>query len=494
MKTSTEARKGMRRRSRRRMAIGLNVIAALSLAALLVAMVNYLSYRYYLRGDWSSSHFYSISEKTDHLLQSLTNDVDVIVFFQRGQRIYSDVENLLQEYQTASRRIRVEYVDPDRDLARTEVLIAEYGVSSANVVIFIAGGRSKFVTAEDIVDYDYSYAQYGQMPREIAFKGEQAFSSAIQSITQAKRPIVYFLAGHGEKAVDDFDQYSGYSGIAKHIERDNVAVRTLNFGEMQDVPQDADALIIAGPMKRLAQPEADLIAQYLERNGRVLFLLDAVFESGLDALLEDWGIVLGRDLVVDASRTLTGRELFVSEYGSHPICEPLAGITTIFYLPRSVRPLNGSGAEEKTSVDKPRVTLLASSSESGWAETDVDESPLKYDAARDRPGPVPVAAAAEKGPALGMGVRIRPTRMVVVGDSDFAANGALSGGNLDFFMNSLNWLLEREELMAIAPKTYEESRLILSGNQLTALLLIAVAGMPLAIAVIGAFVWAWRRK
>ena len=86
------------------------------------------------------------------------------------------------------------------------------------------------------------------------------------------------------------------------------------------------------------------------------------------------------------------------------------------------------------------------------------------------------------------------TRMVVVGTSSFVDNGSLAGGNLDFFMNSLNWLLQREQLIAVGPKLPEEFRLDMSPNQARAVYGLVIGGMPLAVAVLGLFVWTKRRK
>ena len=86
------------------------------------------------------------------------------------------------------------------------------------------------------------------------------------------------------------------------------------------------------------------------------------------------------------------------------------------------------------------------------------------------------------------------TRMVVVGTSRFVDNSDLAGGNLDFFMNSLNWLLQREQLVAVSPKTPEEFRLDMSPNQQMAVYILVMGGMPLAVAIVGLMVWLGRRK
>ncbi|MCX6996860.1 MAG: GldG family protein [Kiritimatiellaeota bacterium] len=476
-----------------KLAIGLNTGVALALALLLGGLLNYLGYRHYRRADLSRTQMYQLSDKTKSLLHSLTNAIDVVVFFQARQDIYEDVDNLLKEYQYASKLIRIQQVDPDRDLARTELLAKKYQVDQPNVVVFDHGGRVKHVTVDDIVEMDYSGMMSGQPARRVAFKGEQAFSSAIQNVTQARRPTVYFLAGHGERDPDSFDRRNGYSTLAKDIRGDNVEIRKLNLGEKQVVPADADLLVIAGPQKRLASAEVDRLRQFIGEKGRVLCLLDSITQPGLALLLKDWGVQVGDDVVVDPTRTQSGQELFLTEYEAHPVTDKLRGNVSILYLPRSVEAVGGAEASAESLPDKPRVTVLAKCTAGGWAETRTDQNPMRYDPGEDRKGPVGVAAAVEKGAAGGIDVQIKPVRLVVFGDSDFLSNGALAGGNADFFLSAMNWLLDRKELMAIAPKPVEELRLMLDRRQLRLLGWCVIAGLPGLVAAWGVLVWLRRR-
>ncbi len=476
----------------RKIAISVNTVMALTLAFLLVLMVNYLSGRHYFRTDLSRARHYQLSEKTLNLLAGLTNPVNVIVFFQPQQELYDDVDNLLKEYAYASSLIQVEKVDPDRDLARTEELTRKYHVDQPNVVVFETAEQARFVTANDIMEYDYSQVPYGQMPEKVAFRGEEAFSSAIYGITQQHKPIVYFLQGHGERDVNNFSRSAGFSDIARAIQQDNIEIRNLLLGKEQRIPDDCDALVIAGPENSISEPELNLIRAYLDQKGRMMVMLDAMTKTGLEPLLVQWGVRVSEDVVLDLSRTLTGRELFINEYGPHPITRRLAGETSIFYLPRSVEPLNPAD-QTADSPDKPRVISLAACSAAGWAETDLIRKPMKYDAGIDRPGPVSVAVASEKGPIPGMAVQIPPTRLVVFGDSDFASNAGLSGGNSDFFLNALNWLLEREQLLGISAKPVEQNRLIMTQADLRMLFWGVVAGLPGLVALVGIWVWFRRR-
>jgi hypothetical protein len=59
--------------------------------------------------------------------------------------------------------------------------------------------------------------------------------------------------------------------------------------------------------------------------------------------------------------------------------------------------------------------------------------------------------ALERGGGVARDVALRPTRVVVVGDASFVANGALSrraNANRDVFLNSVAWLAGLDALTA----------------------------------------------
>jgi len=488
------ARRAIRRRQGRRMVIGINVIASLLLSISCLVLLNLLASSRPFRVDLGRSGFYTLSDKSISLLQSIKDPVEVKIFYQRGQDVLRDIEALMDGYRYQAPLMQVEYIDPDRHLARAEELAARFGVKQPNVVIFHHKARTRIVSTEEILEYDFSAVRQGVAPARASFRGEQAFTSALLAITQERTPVVYFLTGHGERRPDNFDPFTGYSSIAKGLARDRIEVRMLNLGETQSVPADCDALIIAGPTRRIAQPELDLIGAYLDRSGRVLMMIDALKRTGLESLLLRWGVQLGDDIVVDPGRTITGREIFVTQYGFHPITERIQGLTSIFHLPRSVLPVQTPATGASAQADRPHATILATTSERGWAERAPDLAPMRFDPDVDMPGPVPIAVAVERGPVAGIDVQIRSSRLVVVGDSAFVSNGALTGGDEDFFMSALNWLLDRDLLMAIAPKSYEDARLLLDRDDLRRLFMLFVVALPGGTILLGLLVHVRRRK
>lgn len=475
---------------RHRLWITLSTGAALLLALAVALMINYLSFRHYYREDWSRTQLYKLSSKTTGLLESLDKPIEVTVFFQPGNVLYEDIHNLLREYRFHSTRLNIQWVDPDRDISQTEELAVKYQVTDPNVVVFDCEGRSKYVRVDEIANIDASSG----IERITSFKGELAFSSAIQGVVQKTVPVVYFLTGHGERDISNFDRRIGFSSAAQLIERDNIDVKPLLLSTVKQIPADCGVLIVAGASQSMSKAEADMISIWLRRSGRLMVLTDAGQTSGLEKMLQEWGVLLHNDIVMDPDRTLTGREVFVSAYNRHPITAKLGTTAAIFHMPRAVEP---DYTQPKTvSADRPQVTPLALSSKNSWSEAQSEQMPAKYDKGTDDLlGPVSLAVAVEKGDTTGLlDMKLRPSRLVVFGDSGFISNSGLTGGDTSLFMSSLNWLLDREQLMAISPKKVDDTRLKLTRDKIHILALSTVGIIPALAALFGTALWFRRRK
>lgn len=470
----------------------LNIVMALVLAFVLVQMINFIALRNPVRVDWSDSKYYALSDKTQGLLQQVDEPLEVVAICQNEFVLYDDIKSLLEEYQYLSRHMDVKWVDPVRDRSQAEKLATKYGLVQAPVIVFVYKGRHKAVALDDFAEY--TSVKNRKDPVLSAFKGEQAFSSAIQGLMQENNPVVYFLAGHGERSVNNFEP-QGYSKIGAIIQGDNIEIKELLLANKTGVPDDASLLVVAGPTKMMSKVEAEMIEAYLNRNGRVMLLLDALIDTGLEDMVRRWGVGLRNDYVRDPKNTQKGGDVYVREYYDHEITKKMTSMGARFHWPRSVEPLPTS-RQESVAEDRPTVSPLARTSEESWSETQLDQVPPKYDEnSSDLKGSFSLAVAVERGASKqSLDVQIEPTRMVIFGDSDFVTNAAISGGDQDLFMSALNWLLNREELMAIAPKPIEMVKLNLTQQQLKQLLGMGAAGIPTIAVVAGLLVWFLRRK
>ena len=486
----------------RRLVIGANVLVQIVALLAVVVMVNWLASRHYVRFDWTKAGYYQLAGKTKQVLRSLKDPVDLIVFLPPNdhrdyvEKILDDVRNLLKEFQFYGKeKLHVEYVDPQRDLARAQQLVKQYTLDSPDVIIFASRGHHKYVRLDEMVDLDTQSQEMGES-RVKVFKGEGLFLSAIQTVTEEESPKIYFLTGHGERDPEDFDQHEGYSELARYIKRDNILVQKWNLLENQALPTDASAIVIAGPRKAFAPSELNALEQYLKGKGRLIIMLDPHTQTGLEAFLKRWGVQVDDDLAMRQAGVLLGTQMLdvnavAADYAAHPITAKLADTNTEFPYARSVRHLS---QPEGGTTDQPRVTELAKAAPAYWGETDPDTEHATFDPATDIAGPLPLAVAVETSKPHGVDVDIGVTRLVVIGTSRFVDNSSLGGGNLDFFMNSVNWLLQREQLMAVSPKVPDEFHLDMSPSQQHAVYMLVIGGLPLLVAIMGIVVWLSRRK
>ena len=472
--------------------------AGILLVAALLGIVNYFGWKYHKRFDWTSTALYSLSEKSEKVLKGLDHDIQIVVLLspQKQQGLYGPTRELLDRYAAASRRLKVRFVDPERNPVEAQQLARQFGVENASVV-FVSGETKKVVDAGDLAEYDYSsMGMGGGQPTLAAFKGEQKFTNALIQLGQAREPKVRFTTGHGEASLDGLEE-RGLSSLRELLKGDGYAVEEWASLGQAAVPADTDLLVIAGPTANFVAPEIDAIGAYLARGGRLLAMLDPVLgrtspglvSTGLEPLLAKYGVQVDNDIVVDPSNPLPmfGAEtLFSNVYGQHQIVEPLSrqSLPMLVSLARSVRAASGPAGA--------KVTELLKTTPAGWGETNFaaldkvgkDEADLqgplslgvavggdaKPPAPADDDMPAPPATADDP----------KAPRLVVFGDSDLATNQFwnVNVGNANAVANAVNWLVERKDLIAIPPKKTEQTHLSLTGSQLRNVWILILGVLP----------------
>ncbi|MFN7987143.1 MAG: GldG family protein [Thermoanaerobaculia bacterium] len=468
-----------------------NLAVAVLVGLGILGLVNWLGARHYRRYDWTSAGLYTLSQKSTQVLAGLKQPVTVTVFLTEGAPLYSETQELLKRYKAASPLVSVETLNPERNPARAQAFMKEMGDTPLSVV-FRAGDKKKVVPVDALAEYDFARAQMGGEPALKAFKGEQEFTAAILTVTQEKSPRVVFTKGHGERPIAGRVR-EGYERVVDLLKQDNCTVSEWDSLEAQKVPDGTDLVVVAGPRAGFTFPESDALKAYLAAGGRALLLLDPEFspgpanrlvDLGLGPVLEAYGVKLGEDIVVDPRNALPlmGPETVVARsFKAHPVTKLLTGLPVVFPVVRSV-----STAEK--APEGVTAQVLVETSADGWGETNLADLETKVEKdAKDVAGPVPLAVAAE---AAG-----KKTRLIVVGDADFAANGGISNAaNLYLVTSASNWLLDRESLISIPPKSTEQVAVTLSRGDVAKITLLVLLVLPAAAIALGILVWLKRRR
>ena len=462
----------------------MSIVSIVVFLGILVA-VNYLAIRQNKRWDFTANQVYSLSEQTIKVLQSLDAPVKFTVFDRETN--FDRFRDRLDEFVYHSSNVQAEYVDPDREPTRAK----DAQLQSYGTILIEYKGRTERVTSTD----------------------EQALANALIKAATGAAKKVYFTQGHGEKDTAATDR-TGYSSIAEALTADNYEFESLVLVQQTAVPNDATVVVIAGPTTDFFAAEMDALAAYVARGGKVLVMLDPPAKPGgpgqplLTQFLMDWGINAGNDVVLDASGMgqLLGTDASVpvaAQYPPHAITDGFR-LVTAYPVARSMTSLDGGS---NSHVAQPLVSTSAQS----WAEADtasVTGGEVEFNADKgDRQGPITLASAssapatdAPAAPAAdadSTAAEPPPTpesRVVAIGDSDFAANFGLGiAGNRDFFMNAVSWLAQQENLIAIRPRQPEDRRLTLTADQQQRIMLLCLFIIPGIVFSTGVYTW-WRRR
>lgn len=477
----------------RKFGAGVGVLSAILALLAIVVMVNFLATRHFHRWTLSEDRVTSLAPLTHQVLGALTNELQVTVFFDPDEVLYSHILQLLRQYENASPRVKISVANYLTEPARAEEVKTrcKLGPNAKDLIIFSFAGNHRIVRQTELSEYDTSQLLAGksQSVKRKSFTGEAFFTAAILGLIESRRPRAYYLTGHSEHDPTTATTQTGYGKLTMLMQANNMDTQLISLGGTNEVPADCNLLILAGPRSPVTQTEVERLNRYLNRGGRMLFLLRAGAPTGLEELLRVWGVELGDDVVTDASQDRSESFVILKNFGDHEILRSF-GITQnglVLSLPRSVTPrATGQGS------DAPQVRSLVATSEQGIAVADYRNG-LRPDPRRDRRGFIPVAVAVERGGLRS--VEGGSTRMVVVGESVFLGNAMIENSiNRDFAGNAINWLLDRPKLVGIAPRPVREYLFQVSDAQMQALQWILLAGLPGAALAVGFLVWIRRRN
>ena len=482
-----------------RFQIGVNVIVQIAIVIVLAAMVNYLGFEHYRRWDLSRDKKYELSDKTKRFLEGIKGKARVTVFFGAQNPISGDVQNLLTEYQYASRgKIDVEFVDPERNLTRAKELFDKYKVvTDESVLIVDYQGRSKTVKASEMAEMSPGDPLTGEQSQVTAFKGEQAITSALIDVVEGKKNTVGYIIGHKEPPLSG---QSPVSVLKTFIENENVQFKELNLFEMPSIPEDVKVVMIAGPQYDFSDREMKMLRDFWNKDGRILLLVDPAAKTPkLFAFLNELGVKVDDDRLMAMVQTGIQEVARVRDVVAHflpdnPITKRLSDVRAPFFGTTSSLTLES----DRVAAANIHLAPLAQAEKGYWGEKDYnsdDEALLEFDAAKDKGEPLTIAASVEKGGSADERVQINSARLVLVSNSTFVQDNALTQDQqgLDFVSASLNWLLSREQMIGIAPKIPQTLTFTLGEQALRNLRWIILILMPLVPALLGLIVW-WRRR
>jgi len=430
----------------------------------IIFAVNYLAYNNPKSWDWTEDQTKTLAPETLQVLASLPANVKATGFF-TSNFATADAEELLTRFKANSGgSFEYEFVDPNRN----PIAAREAGITGDGKIMLTMGETKEIA----------SYADEAELTKAM-----------IRLISPEKRSI-YFLQGHGEAEIEGGSD-SSFSIARDTLESKNYVVNTLNLLTTKDIPEDAYVIVIAGPQKPVSAEEVAKLKEYVNAGGSLIVMEDPVllteFGSQPDPLneylIEDWGVELNDDVVIDYVNTQNPLMAVSYNIGSHPITQNLTQ-DYIVILPQA-RSLTIVGEKENVTQ-----TAFLLTTEQSWGETELsssDQSP-QFDEGKDLLGPLNLAVAGENPATKG--------RVVVFGNSVFASNSGFEAyGNGNIFINSVDWAAEQENLITLTPRDHKFRTFTPpSTGMFIVILVTAVFALPGLIILMGVSSWVVRRR
>ena len=397
-------------------------------------LMNYLLFKNPTLLDFSKRKVSTLTNQTQTILKSMDSKVSIKLFARKKEMI--PLIALIDLYRYHLPDLEFEVFDID---IRADLVKAHKVIHTSTVIIDFKGKVHKAVIQDEL-----------------------SLTNAFLEVSRENPPVIYWLRGHGELALEGKEKYGG-SYLKGLMFQSSYQVRPLNLIESKKIPDDITILAIIGPQQSFHEDEIKIIKTYLERKGRVIFAIGPTMDSHtLEKLREipnHYGVTLDNNFVVDQISNVNGSSgtaPVIKKYSTRsPITKDFQGST--FF------PLVSSVSLRRIDSDFGTGELLAYTSgfPASWAERNTNElitGKVVFHEGTDIKGPIGIAASWAQATA-----DKNRTKFIVIGNSSFLQNSYQRvGANYSFFMNSLAWLSDDRRLHAFSDVLVSSDPVIVS--------------------------------
>ena len=489
----------------------LSVIQTALLAVFLLAL-NYLTASHFLRADLSREGNYTLSPATTRYLESAAvrerpSPMKWIMAFRRSSPFYERVRAIAEQYARLSHgKITLEIVDPIRSSDRTQELTAAYGLPLTRDLIIMdartddgpvssldAEGNNilnpnvKVIVADDMAIFTSTDGQR----RITGFQGEDILTARLVESIEGRSRKMLFLSD--KSRIDAEGENSPLAALNKTLLFQNVELSGISLSGLKEIPAAAEGVALIAPKYDLSDEELAVLENYWNRPRAALLVILKAGETPakLRTFLRSNGITPRKDRVIsvaDKKIDTTARGIFT--YGVD-FTKDLAGQTTVFEGASSSLEVR-EGAEDLMNRQINPIGLIQAA-EGFWGETKFGEKSVSFDETQDNKAPLFLAGSVTRGAASDDRFAAETSRMVVISNTDFLEPSQQRAENIDFLASSVNWLMDRQALAGIGPRSLGTYKLPILDAQVSFINRVNLFFLPALLLLTGAFIWSSRR-
>ena len=530
----------------KRIKYGGNTLAFVAIILGILALINFLSTRRFIRADLTEDKRYTISKATRNVLDTLDDIVTITAYFSTNPaevaQIRRDVRDVLEEYNAFSKKLQIDFVNPAEfdDAQKQELRFKGIPEVQINVV-----RKDKAEIANVYMGISIGYSGKEEILPVVRSTAnlEYELTSTILKVTTKEAKTVGFLTGHGEFDINA----QNYQQFRQLLDKNGQGQYNLTPVSLQDgkaVDDTVATLVVAGVQQPLTERDKYELDQFIMRGGRAIFLVDPIqmqpgtlqatpLITGLNDLLEHYGVKLGNNLLLDTRFHDTARfqQGFMTVIQPYPyfvkIVKPNFSKEHSITNQLEVLTLPWTSSLEIVSKEGITATSLAKTGESGQSVQGyynlMPNAPLpsaeskaytvavalegkfkSFYADKEIP-PVPTApdeanasddqtlTPAQDADARTTKTESEQTQIIVVGTAQFLTQ--LRPDGVNFFLNTVDWLTLGDALIGIRSHTITDRPLReVSEIEKNFIKYLCIVGVPLIVIVFGLLRYFLKRR
>lgn len=433
----------------------------------ILVFANLVSEQYFFRVDLTEDKQYTLSEATTHIMESLESPITVKAYFSENLppnivKTRSDFEEYLIEYARKSNdNLVYTFINPNENEAAEREAV-EAGINPVMINVrekdqmkqqkAFLGAVLEFEEKKEVIPFMQPGAPL-----------EYLLSSSIKKMTVTHKPEVGLMEGNGQASITELAQVKTALDVLYDF-------KSVKVNDSTPVPNSIKTLAIVSPTDTISEASLAQLDRFLENGGNLFIALNRVngdlntsygsaFSTGLERWLEDKGLQVHEDFVVDAQCASVGVQQqqgffnfttnvsfpyipIISKFADHPITKGLDAVVMQFASSMTF------SAKDSLST----FTPLAFSSENSATL----RAPQFFDIQRqwtqndfNAPNQI-LAGVLEQTHSNG-----NRSRICVVADGDFPVNRGqqqVQQGNVNLMVNAIDWLSDDTGLIDLRNK------------------------------------------
>ena len=538
----------------KRITHGGNTFAFVAIILGILVLINFLSTRRFARTDLTEDKRYTISKATKEVLGTLDDIVTITVYFSTSPaevaQIGRNVRDVLDEYKAFSKNLQIDFVNPANfnEVQKQELLLKGIRDVQINVT---KKDKAEIANVYMAISIGYSGKEEALPLVQSTANLEYELTSAILKVTTKEAKTVGFLTGHGELDINN-QNYQQFRQLLDINGKGQYNVTAINLQDGKAVDETVTTLVVAGAQQPLTEREKYELDQFIMRGGRAVFLVDPIqiqpgtmqatpLSTGLNDLLEHYGVKLGNNLLIDKRFHDNARfqQGFMTVFQPYPyfvqIRKPNFSVENVVTSQLEVLTLPWTSSLEPIAKEGITATTLAKTSEFGQTFQGYYNLMPNFQIPDAETQAYPVAVALEgqfksfyadkevppsaSDDATGtendeMSVSTQDTeapttitestqtQIVVVGNAQFLTQMRRDG--VDFFLNTVDWLTLGDALIGIRSQTITNRPLQIktrdgdfrevSEIEKNIIKYLCIAGIPLLVVIFGLLRYILRNR